>query len=206
MRSLLPGKATEMTGIHRIEGHHLTEELTAAWLDGDLTGDERASVAAHLAECDACRVEMAELRRLLNTRAPRRRRRHTLVAAAAAAAAILFITGPIVRDNAERIRGDADRPEGTSAVVEAVSPADGAVVANVGQFVWHDAGAGVQYTLTLTDEAGSVVWTAATRDTLLPLPTSVRLEQNRRYFWYVDALLEGGEAATTGVRRFETAP
>jgi len=195
-----------MIGIRRIEEDHLTEELAAAWLDGELTGEERGGVADHLAECDACREEIAELRQLLKTRARRRRPHHYLVATAAAAAAILWVTGPIVRDNAERIRGDAGRSEGMEAIVDVISPADGAVAADVSRFVWHDAGSGVQYTLTLTDEAGSVVWTAATADTVLPLPTSVRLERDRRYFWYVDALLDGGEAATSGVLGFETSP
>ena len=195
-----------MNEIESIENGHLTDELAAAWLDGELTAEERGPVADHLAECDHCREEMAELRQLLKPRKRSRRRLHLLVPAAAAAAAIIWVAGPMARDDAERIRGDSGAPEGTADVVQVIAPAEGALDAGMSRFVWHTAGADVQYTLTLTDEAGSVVWTTSTQDTVLALPPSVRLERNRRYFWYVDALLDGGETSTSGVRRFETAP
>jgi predicted anti-sigma-YlaC factor YlaD len=195
-----------MNEIESIEDGHLTDELAAGWLDGELTAEERGPVADHLAACDPCREAMAELRQLLKPLKRGRRPVRLLVPAAAAAAAIIWVAGPMARDDAERIRGDSGATERTADVVQVIAPAEGALDAGMPRFVWHTAGADVQYTLTLTDEAGSVVWTTSTQDTALTLPASVRLERDRRYFWYVDALLDSGETATSGVLRFETAP
>lgn len=199
-----------MTGIHSFEDSHLTDELAAAWLDRELVGEEKDRVAEHLAVCGRCREELAEVRRLLEPRATGRARSRRglrfLVPAAAAAAVILWVAGPVPRDDAERIRGDSSPSAGTADAVTIIAPVEGLVDAEVPRFVWHAAGDGVQFTLTLTDVAGSVVWTTATQDTATTLPASVRLARGREYFWYVDALLASGETATSGVQRFETAP
>lgn len=39
-----------------------TEALLSAYLDGELTGEDRRTVEAHLAACDRCRVLLADLR------------------------------------------------------------------------------------------------------------------------------------------------
>ena len=41
---------------------HRIEQQLSAYLDGELTPAETAGVRAHLAECDACRAELEELR------------------------------------------------------------------------------------------------------------------------------------------------
>jgi len=43
---------------------HLDDRLSA-YLDGDLTADERAAVEAHLAQCEPCRVTLDDLKRLV---------------------------------------------------------------------------------------------------------------------------------------------
>lgn len=43
---------------------HLTEEQLNLYLDDDLTTAARAAVEAHLADCDACRAELASLQTL----------------------------------------------------------------------------------------------------------------------------------------------
>jgi anti-sigma factor RsiW len=50
-------------------------DLTVAWVDGVLRGEERAQVAAHLAACPRCRTALAgdaALRRRLRRIAPER--------------------------------------------------------------------------------------------------------------------------------------
>jgi hypothetical protein len=60
---------------------------------------------------------------------------------------------------------------------------------------------GATYRLVVTDEAGDVRWAASTSDTVVLLPDSVILVSGGTYFWYVDALGDGGTPATSGVRR-----
>ena len=48
-----------------MECRHVQSKLTA-YVDGDLHPAERDSTAAHLAQCPACREELAEVRRLLS--------------------------------------------------------------------------------------------------------------------------------------------
>ena len=77
------------------------DDLLSAWLDGELTGEERAAADRHLAACEMCRTELAavegarsavrslpQLSPLPGAVAPLRRRRRPAAWAAAVAAAL----------------------------------------------------------------------------------------------------------------------
>lgn len=51
-----------MSGIH--QGHEQSSEALSAYLDGALDSAERDAVELRLATCDACRAELADLRRV----------------------------------------------------------------------------------------------------------------------------------------------
>jgi Putative zinc-finger len=51
----------------RTGDQHLRNELLIRLLDDELTGEEAASVEAHLADCSACRERFSELRRTSNS-------------------------------------------------------------------------------------------------------------------------------------------
>lgn len=51
-----------MSGIH--QGHEQSSEALSAYLDGALDSAERDAVERRLATCDACRAELADLRRV----------------------------------------------------------------------------------------------------------------------------------------------
>jgi hypothetical protein len=188
------------------ENAHLSAQRVAAYLDRDLPDTDRAAIEAHAAECTACRAELVEVARLRRAR-PLWRRWHVLVPAAAAAAVILFLVG----------RGQV--PAGGGEVVRSRPPAEGvprfAAVSPVPNepippadvvFIWRSAGSEAGYQITVTDVTGTRVWGSGTSDTTARLPASARLERGRSYFWYVDALLPGGQSATSGVREFRTTP
>lgn len=196
-----------MTGNYSLGKDHLTAELASAWLDEALTGADAEQVAQHSADCDRCREELREVRRLMTHTAPARRGWRVLrfaLPAAAAAAAVLWMVVPATRDGAGPIRGStgADGPNR----VAVISPSAGPLEALPPAFAWHPTGEDILYTITVTDAAGSLVWTDTTRDTVATLPAATQLQREREYFWYVDARHPGGEIATSGVQQFETSP
>lgn len=191
---------------------HLSDELVTAWLDGELDVESRARVAAHLADCDRCREEIVAVRQLLvqqsATELPVQRRRpiRYLVGAAAAAAAVWFLLVPSVRGPESRQRDGTNPDAGAVPAVRVVAPGGEVERADGTTFTWRAVGRDAQYTLTLTDAAGALLWQISTPDTAIVLPDHVQLAADRAYFWTVDALLADGDAATSGLKGFETAP
>ena len=189
--------------------------LVERYVADRLNEPDLSDLEAHLLTCAACREEVrlgsvvrAELGApVAQTMRPSRPRRGPwfILGAAAAAAVVFVIARPISqeRSGAPLIRG---RDEGMPVIAD-VSPKPGAVVAATSlAFVWRPAGTGAQYRLTVTSEQGDVVWTGASADTLQRVPPTARLQGGKSYFWYVDALLPDGAAATSRVRRFTLAP
>lgn len=108
---------------------HRIEQQLSAYLDGELTPAEMAGVRAHLAECDACRAELEELRagkdllgRLRAMEPPRGFEASLLarvsqpsrrswfawprpaMALAAVSLAVVLVAVPVVRDHRARLR------------------------------------------------------------------------------------------------------
>jgi hypothetical protein len=190
---------------HDTQRGHLENGLAAAYVDGRLVAEDLAWVEAHLAECDACRLEIVAVRRLLR----RRTRRFAWLAVAGlgvAAALLLVLFRPSEQDGSRKppLRG------GDASVVEApvaIDPPANAMISTESiRFTWRGSGAAVSYRLTLTDERGDVVWSTQTTDTAVVISRSVRLGSGRVYYWYVDALLPDGRSTTTGVHRFDVRP
>lgn len=186
---------------------HINAEDLTAYLDGELSGDAKARIQAHLAECDECRSEVVELSGAL--RPQRRSRRWTIAVptAAAAAVAALLLLGPFEMGGDSR-SADRLRP-GSTVELEAVPeisvsrPGPGSTVGPEQiEFSWADMGGEATYRLTLTDEGGDPLWTVETTRSVVVLPEDVKLVPGRRYLWFVDALLADGTHATTGVQSF----
>lgn len=186
---------------------HLEAGDVAAYLDRALAPADRVRVETHLAECEVCRGELLEVRRVL--RAPARKWRWAAVAGvAAAAAAVLLVVWQPEEPGQERavLRGGESTATEGVATLAAVAPRGPAPVARDSVvFTWRRLGEGVHYRLTLTDERGDVLWTHPTSDTTVNLPRAIALRSAQTYFWYVDALLPDGRSATTGVTQFRVA-
>jgi len=189
---------------------HLTIDLVAAYLDGDVGDEERAGVESHLASCDECRREIVEVSRAL--KAERRLKPWYLagpVAAAAAVAAIMFLRPQALESPTEAVlRGtDSMTPLATTLGIEVVAPLDGSTLARDDVvFMWHSAALDASYRLTVTRRDGHVAWSATLSDTTAEVPTSEVLQPGQSYMWYVDALLPDGQSTTTGVKIFSTLP
>jgi hypothetical protein len=179
------------------------EEL-AAYLDGKLRPEERQIAERHLLVCAECRQDLAEAAEL--GAGPRRSAWVKLgVPFAVAAVLTLAVIGrgdrvPAPEAGPPVLRGP--QAEGTRALAS-VGPANRAgVTLDSLVFRWRSAGGQAHYVLTVTDQAGDVTWTTSTSDTSVALPPGVGLRSGERYYWYVDALLEGATSFTTGVREF----
>jgi hypothetical protein len=183
---------------------HLTPELIAAHLARETTEAELRVAQLHLLDCASCRRDLTEAATVTADRRPRRWIAIAIPAAAAAAALFLLLPG-----QAPSPEGTATRGPGTEGVRQfaAVTPVEGAPVPTDSLvFRWRSEGPAVHYILTVTDENGDIVWTAATNDTSIVPPRGVSLQPGSRYFWYVDALFEDARSSTTGVREFAIQP
>ena len=185
---------------------HLTPEEIASYLSRTATTAESVVIERHLVACEPCRRDLQEGWELANGR---RRVRWFAVGVTAAAAAVALFLVPATRfgsgERSETVfrAGQAER----TLTFEALTPADGGTVdPDTVVFRWRSGGVQVHYHLTLTDANGDIVWEATTPDTTVSIAPTLRLPGARRYFWYVDALLEGARSSTTGVREFMTEP
>ena len=200
--------------------------MLAAYLDSELSDDERSRLELHLDACVECRRSLAEtvevldgggdgvaaVRAELPASVPRRRRNFRWVAVGAALAASLAAVvvsrrpagvsedaAPRTRDAAHSVT-DERLPRLTPVV-----PNDGATgVDEHPGFTWRSADVG-RYSFRLLAEDGVPIWSRETSDTVLALPPDVRLERGRSYFWRVDAL-SAGIVASTRAQRFTVSP
>jgi len=183
---------------------HLDSDQVAAYAGGRLNRDDRVAIESHLAECAACRREVADVQPLLRGGRPR----PLLIAAplVAAAAAVLLIVFPGRRGNNPALDSATLRPGSESegiTTLRAWSPAASATVPQAGlRFVWGTDGADALYEITVTDSAGLPLWQTRTPDTTLTPPDTLRLVPGETFHWWVDVLLRDARMATTGVHEF----
>jgi hypothetical protein len=71
-------------------------------------------------------------------------------------------------------------------------------------FTWRAVEGAGTYRITITDSAGTPVFTATTTDTSIVPPSSQPLAHGGSYLWYVDALRNDGTTWSTGVQSFTT--
>jgi anti-sigma factor RsiW len=185
---------------------HLSDEEFAAFVDGGLDADARQRVETHLVECDDCREVLASMAREATPAViPRARQRRVAIGAVAAAAAVIFLLVPRPEAPPEPTRTRESEVAGRPAVgFAADAPADGAtVLIDTLTFRWTPAGENVTYQLTVSTEAGAIVWSNRTAAISAALPDSLRprLEAGRVYYWQVDAVFPNLRSASTGQRR-----
>jgi len=187
----------------------LNEAQLAAWLDGGLNPEARASILWHLAGCAKCRSVTASLVRTLRSdqvaaairdlehgdvreRGPWRRLRGlprlgrvgTVAAAIAAVFAGILLLRPIDVKTEKTPSHRGAVPDVMSAP-EPTAPVGELETVDV--FTWSPVTGADLYRITVFDEQGGALWEAETTQTRLARPPSVRLERGSRYFWKVAA-------------------
>jgi hypothetical protein len=184
---------------------HLPPGSIAAYVDGTAALSDRSRLEAHVASCLECRNELLTVSGVV--RAERRRRRTVVAVPLGAAAAIALAAVGISSlgggpgPGALTLRSEPS--EGT-ARFEVVTPGDGDTVNTQNLLiVWRQAAAeSPHYRFTLTDQDGTVLWSSSVADTSIIIPADIRLDAGQSYYWYVDALLDRGRTATSGISKF----
>ncbi len=163
---------------------HLDPERIAAYVDSTLDRTFRPEVEAHLADCQRCRREVAEISRLVRT-LPRRRSWHTIGPLAAAAVLLIALGVWQMIPNAPESDAVLREPAITTAPAPVPLEPVGSV-ARVDSVFWTSVPGADRYRLTLFDDGGVVVWETEGPDTASLLPPDVPMEQGS-YFWKVEA-------------------
>jgi len=188
------------------ETGHLNPDDLAAYVAGAATGSRQAGIERHLTACDVCRRELIGASGISKKRRGRRWVYAALPAAAAAVLAGLFLV-PSTDPPSQGAPGSVlrgERPD-SSPAFDVVEPVSGSRVSRTGiVFRWRSGGDDPYYRITVTDEGGDVVWSAASPDTVMTLPDTIHIGRGQTYFWYVDALLEGATSSTSGIQEIVT--
>ena len=166
---------------------HLEPHEVANYVHGDIEGEARAFIDAHLAACAECRVEIADVSRIVRT-APAARgvaRRIWIPAVAAAALALLWVAPQARREHGEPQHRDVPV---TMVATEAPRPvAPIGTVDSVRVLVWSSVPYANNYRVRLFDADATVLWEREASDTVVPIPDSIALRTQLLYYWRVEA-------------------
>lgn len=156
----------------------------AGYLDGALTGPDKARVEAHLAGCTDCRAEVAAVARLIRT-APLHRRLELPLRLAAAAVLVALLVPAL--DLPTRLGPGPLREPAVTTTAAPIAIAPVGAVDSVPALVWSAVPHATRYRATLHSGEGTAVWRTETTDTVAALPDTVRLRPGASYFWKVEA-------------------
>lgn len=195
---------------------HLSDSEISAFVDREMTPDERAAVSGHIVHCSSCRSAVAEVSRISDayragsteraaaSRVMRPRISRSVIGLLAAGAAIVSIsTLAARRQSTDAVESTRAAISGDSRIITAVQPDPSEQQRHDLRFVWRSIGADV-YQLTILDRTGAPVFEYDVRDTVFVLPQSVALDPATQYFWRVDAIADG-QVASTGARELKVA-
>jgi hypothetical protein len=182
----------------------LDEAVTAAFVEGRLSADERPPVVTHLLKCSRCRAAVTAVGQLLADRTVKagpvqRWGRWAAPVGAAAAAVLLFVMWPRAADDVAPVLRDST--EASTRTPQPIAPAGS--VPLVDRFVWSSVAGAARYRLRLYDAEGSVLWSTEAADTSVAFPDSVSFATGRKYFWKVEARTEGRRWTTSALAGFQ---
>ncbi len=185
------------------------DDLIAAFADGSLAPDLRASILPHVASCARCREAVASVARALSdpvvarelSVAPHGRRRYRIALPLAAAAVLLLLLASPGDDRSSAHRGPPPSPPATTPVPR--SPVG--AVASVRDLRWSPVAGADRYRITLFDATGNVVYATETSDTIVAFPDSIAFVPSAVYLWKVDARTGFDRWATSELVEFRVA-
>ena len=191
---------------------HLSVATIAAYADNALEADARADADRHLAVCAECRSELAGVADLIvdlpTARRSRTWRTWRTVAGTLAAAGVVGVLLALPTRGPDRSVATERTTRPVAASVEIVMPPMAGRGGGLrdGRIVWRSVEPQAKYKVTITDTTGATRWSTETRDTVVVLPPSARVDAGARYYLYVDALRADGWSVPSEPREFTTTP
>lgn len=175
----------------------------AAYIDGTLSPDARATLEAHLAGCEPCRLEVLQVDGIVRA-APARQRRALLPLGALAAAAVLLLV--LLPTRPAPTPGDPHRDPAVTASVAPATIEPRGSIAELGRFTWSSVPEATRYGVRLFDARGAVIWEGEPTDTMIGVPGSVHLVPGDKYFWSVRARTGWGRWVESPLTEFVVQP
>ena len=203
MLSVTSGMQATIENPEVVSNEPLEPDEVAAFLEGNLAGEDLKRVEARLADDPSARQEIIKASKIISSVPKQRRRDNAALSvlatlAAAAAIAIVFIRPsapeaitdtPVERSS---VGSPADR-------VNVISPGDDENPGQSPRLMWR-AIDGATYRVVVADSLGQTVYQGNTSDTAIQVP--VQLKSGSRYYWSVDAFSPDGSSASSGVHEF----
>jgi putative zinc finger protein len=180
---------------------HLESGEVAAYLESALAPSERTRVEAHLADCDACRMEVAEVARLVRAR-PSSRRWYLPVGAVAAAALLLLI----LRPGQDRVEPPDYREPVITTTIAPVAIAPRGAITTAERLIWSSVPHADRYQVAVFDDTGRVLWETQTSDTATVIPDRIRFQTGAPYHWKVKAQTSWNRWVSSDLVEFSIGP
>jgi hypothetical protein len=175
-------------------------EAISALVEREGKEADRLALLDHVMTCSACRRDFELLRAVHVSSPDASRRRFQPLALAASIALLVGLGGMGLWSTLGRDQPDLQRS--SSAEVELVTPADGAVVNQPVRLAWRPVSGSFRYTVELL-AGDKVVQSWVTGDTSVTMPASGDpMVQPGTYAWWVQARLTDGTERRSSVVRF----
>ena len=182
---------------------HLNSGEVATYLDGALPPSDRSRVEAHLADCDACRMEVVDVARLVRARPGPPRWYLPVGAVAAAAAAILLL---IPRPGQDTLGPPDYREPIITTTVAPIAIAPRGAITTAGRLIWSSVPRADRYHVAVFDDTGRVLWETQTSDTATVVPDSIRFQPGAPYHWKVRAQTSWNRWVSSDLVEFSIGP
>ena len=182
---------------------HLESGEVAAYLDGALAPSDRTDVEAHLADCDACRMEVVDVARLVRAR-PNSRRWYLPAGAAAAAAAVLLLLIPGPGQDGLAPPDYREPVITTTVAPNAIAPRG--TITTARRLIWSSVPHADRYQVAVFDDTGRVLWETQTSDTATALPDRIRFQPGAPYHWKVKAQTSWNRWVSSDLVEFSIGP
>lgn len=198
-------RAAYERGLPRSDGRRPLDDLAGERLrklvEQEGSDDERLNTVDALLSTGEGRADLDIVWAARRAARPAGRRAASWALAAAAIIAVAIPTALVVRggDDEGVVRGEASP-------IALVAPLGARSAASVTQFVWRSLRGADRYTVIVVDTTGQDVFVSETRDTMVPVPDTVRLRPGHTYLWWVQARTGSGEVVTALTERLSIAP
>jgi len=211
---------------------HLSEIQIAAFVDNKLTKDERNNLIKHILECEKCYNDILETFLLLGKKPDigfseldDKIKKKALsfganngdsinksksafgnykISISFALALIIVFTVVILNVDTSK-KEKQFRDNNTSKYVNIISPNEGDIIENENvSFSWDKIDSALLYRVRIYEESGNVLFDTSINKNNIKVPIKIKVKENEKYFWDVQANFSNGNVITSKLNVFTT--